>query len=58
MLTGASENWTVTKRDRKLLNVFERKVYKKILRPIYGDEKENWWILTSNEIYASVQNLP
>jgi len=40
-LTGASENWTVTKRHRKQLNVFERKVYRRILGPVYGNEKEN-----------------
>jgi len=27
-LTYASETWTLTKRDRKQLNVFERKVYR------------------------------
>jgi len=56
-LTGASENWTVTKRDRKHLNVFERKVYRRILGPVYFNEKENWRILTSNKIYASVKIL-
>ena len=54
-LTGASETWTLTKRDRKQLNVFERKVYRRILGPVYCNEKENWRILTSNEIYASVE---
>jgi hypothetical protein len=33
MLTYASETWTLTKRDRKQLNIFERKMYRKILRP-------------------------
>ena len=27
VLTYVSETWTLTKRDRKQLNVFERKVY-------------------------------
>jgi len=38
------------------LNVFERKVYRRILVPVYGNEKENWRILTNKEIYASVKN--
>jgi len=37
------------------LNVFERKVYRRILGPVYGNEKENWRILTNKEIYASVK---
>jgi hypothetical protein len=27
------------------LNVFERKVYRRILEPVYDNEKENWRIL-------------
>jgi len=37
------------------LNIFERKVYRRISGPVYGNEKENWRILTSKEIYASVK---
>jgi hypothetical protein len=55
-LTFASETWTLTKRDRKKLNIFERKVYRRILGPGYDNEKENWRILTNKEIYASVKN--
>jgi hypothetical protein len=47
--------WTLTKRDGKQLNVFERKVYRRILGPVYDSEKENWRILTNKEIYASVK---
>jgi len=43
------------KRDRKQLNIFERKVYRRILGPLYDDEKENLKILTNKEIYASVK---
>jgi hypothetical protein len=32
-------------------------VYRRILGPVYGNEKENWRILTNKEIYASVKNL-
>ena len=28
-------------------------MYRRILGPVYDNEKENWRILTSNEIYAS-----
>jgi len=37
------------------LNIFERKLYRRILRPVYDNEKENWRILTNKEIYASVK---
>jgi len=37
------------------LNIFERKVYRRILGPVYDNEKENWWILINKEIYASVK---
>ena len=54
-LTYASETWTLTKRDRKQWNVFERKVYRRILGPVYDNGKENCRILTDREIYASVE---
>ena len=45
----------VHKRDRKQMNIFERKVYRRTLGPVYDNEKENWRILTNKEIYASVK---
>jgi hypothetical protein len=51
----ASETWTLTKRDRKQQYVFERKVYRRILGPVYDSEKQNWRILTNKEIHASVK---
>ena len=49
-------NWdTNRERDRKQLKIFERKVYRRILGPVYDNEKENWRILTNKEIYASVK---
>jgi len=54
-LTYASETGTLTERDRKQLNIFERKVYRRILGPVYDNEKENWTILTNKEIYTSVK---
>jgi len=54
-LAYASETWTLTKGDRKQWNIFERKVYRRILGPVYENEKENWRILTNKEIYASVK---
>jgi selenophosphate synthase len=37
--------------------IFERKVYKRILGPVYDNEKENWMILTNKAIYAIVKQL-
>jgi hypothetical protein len=34
------------------LNIFERKVYRRILGPVYDNGKENWMILTNKEICA------
>ena len=54
-LTYASETWTLTKRDRKQLNIIERKVTRRILGPVYDNEKENWRILTNKEICSRVR---
>jgi hypothetical protein len=54
-LTYASETWTLTNRNRKQMNIFERKVYRRILGPVYDNEKENWRILTNKEMYAIVK---
>jgi hypothetical protein len=40
------------------LNILERKGYKRILGLVYGNEKENWSILTDKEIYAIIKNPP
>jgi hypothetical protein len=48
----------LTKRDRKQLNIFERKVYRRILGPVYDNEKENWRILTNEEVYGFVKKKP
>ena len=40
MLTYSSQTWTLTKRDRKELYIFERKVYRRILGPAYGNENK------------------
>jgi hypothetical protein len=45
----------ITKRDRKQLNIFERKVYRRILGPVYDNEKENQRILTHKESYARIK---
>jgi hypothetical protein len=39
MLTYASVTGTLTKTDRKQLNIFERKVHRRILGPVYDNEK-------------------
>jgi UDP-2,3-diacylglucosamine pyrophosphatase LpxH len=54
MLTCASESWILKKRDRKQINIFERKVYRRISGPVYDNEKENCRI-TNKEIYARVK---
>jgi hypothetical protein len=38
-LTYASETSTLTKRNKMQSNIFERKVYRRILGPVYGNEK-------------------
>jgi len=43
------------KRDRKQINIFEKKVYRRMLGPVYDNEKENWRILTNEEIYAIIK---
>jgi hypothetical protein len=57
-LTYASVTSTLTKRERKQLNIFERKVYKRILGSVYDNAKENWRILTNKVINAMLKNLP
>ena len=39
-LTYALETSTLSKRDRKQLNIFERKVYRRILGPVYVMKKK------------------
>ena len=58
MLTYSAETWILTKRDRKQINIFERRVYRRILGPVYDKEKENWRILTNKEIDAIVYKKP
>jgi hypothetical protein len=57
MLTYASEIWILTKGDRKQMSIFERKVYRRILGPVYYHEKENCRILTDKEIYETVKKF-
>jgi hypothetical protein len=49
VLTYASETWILTKRDRRQINIFERKECRRILGPVYDNEKENLRILTNKE---------
>jgi len=51
------KTWILTERDRKQMNIFERKVYRRILGPVYDNEKQNWRLLTNKEICAIVKNL-
>jgi len=43
------------KERRKEINIFGRKLCRRILGPVYDNEKENWRILTNKEIYARVK---
>jgi hypothetical protein len=52
MLTYASETGATNKEQ---LNIFERKVYWRILGPVYDNGKENWRILTNKKIYANIK---
>jgi hypothetical protein len=56
-LTYASETSTLTKRDRTQLNIFERKLYRRILGLVYDNEIQNWKILTNKEIYVIVKTI-
>ena len=37
------------------MNIFERKVYRRILGPVYDNKKEIWRILINKEIHARVK---
>jgi hypothetical protein len=55
-LTDASETGTLTEREtERKLNIFEGKVYRRILGPVYDNEKENGRMLTDTEIYRRVK---
>jgi hypothetical protein len=51
----ATESLEQTNRDRNQMNIFEKKVYRRILGQVYDNEKENWRILTNKEIHARVK---
>jgi hypothetical protein len=38
-LTYVTETWIRTKRDRKKINIFEMKIYRRILEPVHDNEK-------------------
>jgi len=43
-------------REREQVNIFGRKVYRKILDLVYENEKENWRILINKGIYTMIKN--
>jgi len=53
-LTYATVTWMLTKRDRKQMKIFERKLYRRIQAQYMMRKKKNWRILTNKEIYAMV----
>jgi uncharacterized membrane protein len=46
---------TNKERERKQVNIFERKMYRRILGPVYDNEKGNWRIVTNKEIYSGAK---
>ena len=54
-LTYALETLTLTKRDWKQLNTCDRKVYRRILDALYGNEKGNFRLLINEVIYANIK---
>jgi hypothetical protein len=48
-------NLDTNKEREKAIEIFERKVYRRILVSVYDNEKENWRMLTDKEIYAIVK---
>jgi len=55
-LIYVSETWILTKREKIQMNIFERKVYRRILGPVYENEKEKWRILNNKEIMQLFKN--
>jgi hypothetical protein len=47
-LICASETWTLTKKGREEINIFERTVYRRILDPVYNIKTENVNYLIKN----------
>ena len=54
-VTHASETWILTETYRKQINIFEGKVHRRILGPVYDNEKESWRIVTNREMYGMVK---
>jgi hypothetical protein len=48
----------IREREGKQINIFERRVYRRILGLVYDSEKQNWRILTNKGIYAMVKKKP
>jgi len=52
VVTYGSETWTLTKSDESLLRIFERKILRKIYRPI--QEGDIWRIRNNEELNRSI----
>ena len=50
------KNLETNKERQKAKSIFKRKVYRRILGPVYDNEKENWRILT-NKCTQVLKNL-
>jgi hypothetical protein len=45
ILSYGSELWSLTKKERLQLNVFERKIYRRIYGPVFDKKLKEWRIL-------------
>ena len=50
ILSYGSEAWSLTKKERSQLNVFERKIYRRIFGPVFDNKTNEWRILSNEEL--------
>ena len=50
ILRYGSEAWRLTKKERSQLNVFERKINRRIFGPVFDNKTHEWRILSNEEL--------
>ena len=50
ILSYGSEAWSLTKKERSQLNIFERKIRKKKFGPVFDNKINEWRILSNEEL--------